>query len=227
MHLKTFLIRAWKAVKLFSFMYLGLAYAEENSCLTSPPDTQDTVFLSEKALQSYYDAISAKLDQLKKKIDALERQQRDFMTLVSDITIQKEEGLPKEISDFEHIQDLIERNQKDLAKDQIGIFAQKYPHTERTAYLYYLLAEIYRQNQAYDAALESYERILNLYPEHPKSAEALYKMAQINQFLHLNDISTYQYKILLKKYPQSPLCEMAKKELIALKKEKFKNKSSG
>ncbi len=194
-------------------------HSEDAICPSVSPEIQESLLLPEKALQGYYDAIIVKLDQLKKKIDALDRQQRELMTLISDIVIEKEESLPKELSDYNHISDLIDRNQHDLAIDQILVFIQKYPNSERSAYAYYLLAEIYRQNQMYEVALETYETLLNFYPEHPKAPEALYKTAKINQTLRMIDRSIYQYKILLKKYPQSSLCDLAKKELLSLKKE--------
>jgi TolA-binding protein len=107
---------------------------EQNQLLTS---IQNLDFKTIE-LMNLSEEIMSHLEALKHKIDALERQQRDFLVLMSDVLISPEQPMtPQEDKDYQAILELMKAQQYQNGLKTLQKFLLDYPKSEKLADVHY------------------------------------------------------------------------------------------
>lgn len=165
--------------------------------------------------------INRSIELLRVKIDTLEKQQRDFLALMTDLVIQPQKGMAfQEQHDYEEGLELMKVQQYSQAIKLFNKFLQQYPQSDKLPYVYYWIAEIHIVQQNMVEARLCYQYLYEHYPRHPKASEALFKIGKIdyNEGL-IADAETAWSEVVIQ-YPQSQSAQLAKKSLKILYDEK-------
>lgn len=165
--------------------------------------------------------INRSIELLRAKIDTLEKQQRDFLALMTDLVIQPQKGMAfQEQRDYEEGLELMKVQQYTQAIKLFNKFLQQYPQSDKLPYVYYWIAEIHTVQQNTIEARLCYQYLYEHYPRHPKASEALFKIGKIdyNDGL-IADAETAWSEVVIQ-YPQSQSALLAKKSLKILYDEK-------
>lgn len=159
-------------------------------------------------------SISQALDQLRAKIDTLEKQQRDFLALITDLVIQPQKGMAfQEQHDYEESLDLMKVQQYPQALKLFNKFIEQYPQSDKVPYVYYWIAEIHSVQQNFHEARSCYQYLYEHYPRHAKASEALFKTGKIDYNGGLVSEAEALWSELITQYPQSQSAQLAKKSL--------------
>jgi tol-pal system protein YbgF len=155
-----------------------------------------------------------KVDYLKNKIDGLEKQQRDFLSLISDVVLQPEKPLAsQEHRDYQTTLDLLKAQQYQQALKALQKFLTDYPQSEKIPYVYYWIAEVHLLDNRHDQAKECYSYLLSKFPLHQKAAEALFKIGQIDYNEGHYQEAKSRWLEVIERFPQSQVSYLAKKNL--------------
>ncbi len=158
--------------------------------------------------------LSEKLDDLKFKIDNLEKQQRDFLLLISDIVMQPEQSVStQENKDYQTSLDLLKSQNYQQALKSLQKFTTDYPKSEKLPHAFYWIGEIYLLEHQPDQAKQCYGYLASSFPLHAKAAEALFKLGQIEYNQGQPQIAKQKWLELIERYPQSQATLLAKKNL--------------
>lgn len=158
--------------------------------------------------------LAEKLDDLKIKIDNLEKQQRDFLLLISDIVMQPEQSIAtQENKDYQTSLDLLKSQNYQQALKSLQKFTTDYPKSEKQPHAFYWIAEIYLLDHQFDQAKQCYSYLASTFPLHPKAAEALFKLGQIEYNQGQLQVAKQKWLELIERYPQSQATLLAKKNL--------------
>lgn len=161
--------------------------------------------------------VRCSVHQLRDKIDTLEKQQRDFLALMTDLVVQPQKGLAfQEQRDYEESLDLMKQQQYSQALKLFHKFVQQYPQSEKIPYAYYWIAEIHSAEQNFVEAGSCYQHLYENYPRHAKASEALFKMGKIDYNDGLIADAETKWMKLIAEYPQSQSAQLAKKSLKTL-----------
>jgi tol-pal system protein YbgF len=179
--------------------------------------SQECDTINAQALSKKLDEIIRLLEQLRVKVETLEKQQRDFLALTTDLVIQPQKvPLCQEQQNYDQAVDLMRRKQYTQAVKVFESFIKQYPQSDKIPYAYYWAAEIYITDNNLQKARHLYELLYENYPQHPKVSEALFKMGKIdyNEGLIKNAEKLWTKTII--QYPQSQSAQLAKKSLKIL-----------
>lgn len=155
-----------------------------------------------------------KVDALKHKIDLLEKQQRDFLALISDVVMQPEQPIAsQEHKDYQTTLDLMKMQQYPQALKALQKFLVDYPQSDKAPYAYYWIGEVYLLDNQYPLAKKCYSYLLNTYPLHHKAAEALFKIGQIDYTMGKNQEARKNWLEVIQRFPHSQASHLAKKYL--------------
>jgi tol-pal system protein YbgF len=171
-------------------------------------------------LLEYSEQLVHKHEFLKGKIDSLEKQQRDFLALMSDIVLQPEYSVaPQEHKDYQTALDLMKAQQYSQALKGLQKFIHDYPQSEKIPYVYYWIAELYLMDNQYEQAGECYSYLLTNYPLHHKASEALFKIGQISYNIGRTEEAKLKWLEVIQRFPQSQASQLAKKNLPKVDKD--------
>ena len=160
-----------------------------------------------------------KLETIKIKLDNLEKQQRDFLSLISDIVMKPSHPTAaQEHNDYQTNLDLMKAQQYSQALKLWKKFVQDYPSSDKIAYAYYWMGELYNFDEKSESAKECYQHLIDQYPAHPKTPEAFLKIGQLEMRLGHKDKAKFLFRTLIQQYPYAQATHLAKKSLVDLNK---------
>ena len=160
-----------------------------------------------------------KIENIKIKLDNLEKQQRDFLALISDIVMKPSHPTAaQEHNDYQTNLDLMKSQQYPQALKLWKKFIEDYPSSDKIAYAYYWMGELYTFSEKSDSAKECYQHLIELYPAHPKTPEAFLKIGQLEMRLGHKDKAKFIFRTLIQQYPYAQATHFAKKSLLDLNK---------
>ncbi len=155
-----------------------------------------------------------KLEQIKIKIDHLEKQQRDFLSLISDIVMKPSyPAAPQEHVDYQTNLDFMKAQQYSQVLKLWKKFIQDYPSSEKIPYAYYWMGELYSSDGQPESAKECYQYVIDQYPAHVKASEAFFKIGHLEMRQGHKEKAIFLYKTVVKQYPLSHVAYMSKKIL--------------
>lgn len=161
------------------------------------------------------------IELLRAKIDTLEKQQRDFLALMTDLVIQPQKGMAfQEQRDYEEGLELMKVQQYAQAIKLFNKLLQQYPQSDKLPYVHYWIAEIHTVQKRMAEARLCYQYLYEHYPRHPKASEALFKIGKIDYNEGLIADAEAAWSEVVIQYPQSQSAQLAKKSLKILYDEK-------
>ena len=96
-------------------------------------------------------------------------------------------------------------------------FSKKYPSSSQMPNVLYSLANAQLALMDTDAALTSYQKLLENYPDTPKAADAMFSMANCQEDLKQIAAAQKTLKQLIVKYPNTAAADKARKQLAVVK----------
>jgi len=158
-----------------------------------------------------------KLESIKIKLNNLEKQQRDFLALISDIVMKPAHPVAaQEHNDYQVNLDLMKAQQYTQALKLWKKFVQNYPSSDKIAYAYYWMGELYIFDEKSDSAKECFQHLIDQYPAHSKTPEAFLKIGQLEMRLGHYEKARFLLKTLIQQYPYAQATHLAKKSLVDL-----------
>ena len=164
------------------------------------------------------DQTTEKLDELVQKIERLEKQQREFLALMSEMLskMQGSQDISTDSAQYQSALDAMKAQKFPQALSLWNEFIEKNPKHEKIPFAYYWIAEIHGLEGKDDLAKNHYLYLIKNYPNHPKTPEVLFKLGQMEYNQGHKKIARQHWTSLLEQHPSSQAAHLAKKQLAKL-----------
>jgi len=94
-------------------------------------------------------------------------------------------------------------------------FVGLFPDAKQALHAFLNMAEIYYQKEQWEAALETYQCVLDKYPNHQICQSMVFRLADIYKFKLKNEAKAQaEYQFLMKSYPNSSWSALANQRLM-------------